>query len=148
MRPNYANIDAEGNVQNIFYSTIKPMGPIPIKDAPFEAQRMAKLYDLKIYIDQKTSEYKSKYPNIEVESFKEKASEAVKVVKVDYDLPLTETPTLSELTGWTTIASRNALADSVYEKFSESLATEATGVQLRDAIKAATTQAELDSINW
>lgn len=111
----------------------------------FDELKAEKLNNLKIKTDKLYQEYLLKYPDVEVASFQNKASESALVMS-DNNIALSLTPYLSALTGNTTIENRNALAFAVNAKVIEMVLLESNAVTLRDAIKKATTMEELETI--
>ncbi len=89
--------------------------------------------------------YLSKYPEIEIDSFKEKAKETA-LVMLDNNVALEQTPYLSGLTGNTSIEARNTLAFAVNAKVQETAQLEAYAVSKRDEIKVCTTIEELEAV--
>lgn len=125
-------------------------------EAEIEAQRIAslptleKLKELKIVelnnkVNAQHKAYLSKYPEIEIESFKEKARETALVI-ADNNIPLSQTPYLAKLIGNTTIEARNSLAFAIDVKIQETAQVESYAVNTRDLIKACETAEELEAI--
>ena len=108
--------------------------------------KIEKLDDLKAYIDERYQSYITKYPEVEVQSFKDKAQEAALIEK-DANTPLEDTPYLPALAS-NDIDARNALADAISAKVNEVAQLEALGSNLRDRINSATTVDELEAITW
>ncbi|WP_419258520.1 hypothetical protein [Campylobacter fetus] len=89
--------------------------------------------------------YLKKYPEIEQQSFTQKAQESFKVI-ANIDTPLNDTPYLANLTN-NNKAKRDELAINVNAKVVYITALEAFGVAKRDEIKAATSIANLNKIS-
>uniref|UniRef100_UPI0013D3CFAB hypothetical protein n=1 Tax=Campylobacter fetus TaxID=196 RepID=UPI0013D3CFAB len=89
--------------------------------------------------------YLAKYPEIEQQSFTQKAQEAFKVV-VNNEVALSDTPYLANLVN-NDKAKRDELAIKVNAKAVYITALEAFGVAKRDEIKAATSIANLNKIS-
>ena len=89
--------------------------------------------------------YLAKYPEIEQQSFTQKAQEAFKVV-ADSEVALSDTPYLANLVN-NDKAKRDELAINVNAKVVYITALEAFGVTKRDEIKAATSIANLNKIS-
>ena len=112
----------------------------------FEQQKQDKLDELNAYVNEKLNLYLAKYPEVEVQSFTQKANESSMVI-TDNNTPLTLTPYLSALTNNDLIA-RKELANAVQAKVLENAQLEAFAVATRDAIKACTTEEELNNVTW
>jgi len=113
---------------------------------PFSYRINEKLKALNDFVNAQFTAYLSKYPEVEIESFKTKAAEA-NLVMADENTPLVATPYLSALTQ-NVLSARNQLAQDVYAKVVENASLEAFAVGTRDAIKACETQEALDAIVW
>ena len=125
-------------------------------EAEIEAQRIASLPSLEDAIalkikslNEKVNEqykaYLSKYPEIEIESFKNKANESALVI-ADNNIALSQTPYLTKLTGNTTIEARNSLAFAVDVKIQETAQLESYAVTKREEIKACKNIEDLELI--
>lgn len=91
--------------------------------------------------------YLRNYPDVEINSFGIKHTEAMKV-RQDSNVALEETPMLTSLTANGTIEERNTLANSVLAKIDELVAMEKAVADTRARILAATTEQELADIIW
>ena len=109
-----------------------------------EEVKEAKLAELKAHCDAKFKDYLSKYPEVEVDSFKVKAAEANLVAK-DLNTDLLDTPYLSELTGYDK-ETRNAWALATLAKIKEAAQLELFGATKRTEIKACTTVEEVNAV--
>lgn len=103
--------------------------------------KIAKLNENLNYVYEK---YIGQYPEVEVRTFEQKARECF-LIKADPNTPLDKTPMLCALVGDNKEA-RNTLAGQVYEKVAANARIETWGVTQRDAIKAATSEEELEAI--
>ena len=104
-----------------------------------------KIQKAKEHMDELYRRYLKKYPEVERQSFKDKAREAALVMKnkaSNIDTPLEDTPYLSALTA-NDVTARDALAEAIDAKIKEYAALEAQGYALRDTIKNATKVNEL-----
>lgn len=111
----------------------------------FEEAKALKLTALNDKVNSIFNAYVSKYPEVEVQSFTKKAQESASVL-ADNTTPMSLTPYLAALTNNDSVA-RNLLAEAVNAKVLENAQLEAWAVVTRDAIKACTTQEELDAIS-
>ena len=111
----------------------------------FEELKELKILELNSKVNEQYSAYLSKYPEIEIESFKEKARETALVI-ADNSIALSQTPYLTKLTGNTTIEARNSLAFAIDMKIQETAQIESYAVSTRDLIKACETEEELEVI--
>lgn len=113
---------------------------------PFEQLKQEKLEALNTYVNEKFTAYLAKYPEVEVQSFTKKATEA-SMVLADNATPMTLTPYLAALTN-NDFTARNILAKNISDKVLENAQLEAFAVATRDAIKACTTEEELNNVTW
>ena len=90
------------------------------------------------------AEYLRKYPDLEQNTFSQKANEAFKV-KTNENTPLNETPFLTFLAG-ENLEARNALAQAVIAKVAYITKFESFCVEKRDAIKACNSIEEIRDI--
>ena len=110
-----------------------------------EELKELKITELNNKVNVQYKAYLSKYPDIEIESFKEKAKETALVI-ADNNIALTQTPYLTKLTQNTSIEARNSLAFAVDTKIQETAQLESYAVSTRDLIKACETVEELEAI--
>lgn len=110
----------------------------------FEQQKQEKLESLNAHVNEQFKSYLAKYPEVEVQSFTQKAQESALVLS-DENTPLTLTPYLSALTN-NDLTARKELANAVQAKVLENAQIEAFAVKTRDAIKACTTVEELEKV--
>jgi hypothetical protein len=146
----YLRLDENGNLKS--FST--ESGDIAINESlkkyfkfganVLETFKKLKLKEVKECIDNKYKEYLAKYPEVEVDSFQNKAKEAL-LVKKDSNTALEDTPYLSALAN-NTMDARNALADAVNNKIVEAAQLESNGVALRDSVLNATTIEDVKNI--
>ena len=101
-----------------------------------EGIKLRAIESLNNNVDKIYKEYLTQYPELEQDSFSQKATEAFKVIK-NTSLDLSETPYLAMLTGGESIELRNALATAVNEKVKFVTSLETFAVSKRDEIKAA-----------
>lgn len=109
-----------------------------------EELKILKIEELNSKVNREYRAYLAKYPEIEVESFKNKANEASLVME-NNQIPLASTPYLSKLAS-NDITTRNDIALAVDTKMTETAQIEAQAVAIRDAIKSCTTLEELEAI--
>lgn len=112
----------------------------------FEQQKQEKLEALNSYVNEQFKAYLEKYPDVEVQSFTKKATEA-SMVLADNATPMTLTPYLAALTN-NDFTARNILAKNISDKVLENAQLEAFAVATRDAVKACTTEDELNNVTW
>ena len=112
----------------------------------FEQEKQEKIEALNAYVNEKFTAYLAKYPEVEVQSFTKKATEA-SMVLADNATPMTLTPYLAALTN-NDFTARNILAKNISDKVLENAQLEAFAVATRDAIKACTTEEELNNVTW
>lgn len=110
-----------------------------------EELKKLKIGDLNENINRAYKEYLSRYPEVEIRSFEQKAKEAF-LAMADNETPLEKTPLLVALVGQDK-TKRNLLASQVFEKVKENATLEAWGVITRDAIKAAESEQALNAIS-
>ena len=116
-----------------------------IAERTFSNNKALKLTELNDKVNGIFQAYLAKYPEVEVQSFTKKAQESASVL-ADNTTPMSLTPYLAALTNNDSVA-RNLLAEAVNAKVLENAQLEAWAVVTRDAIKACTTQGELDAIS-
>ena len=110
-----------------------------------EELKSQKIAELNNKVNEQYMTYLSKYPEIEIESFKDKAKETA-LVMADNNIALSQTPYLTKLTGNTTIEARNSLAFAIDVKIQETAQIESYAVSTRDLIKACETAEEIEAI--
>lgn len=110
-----------------------------------EQLKSQKISELNAQMNMQYKEYLSKYPEIEIESFKEKARETALVI-ADNSIPLSQTPYLTKLTQNTTIEERNSLAFAIDVKIQETAQIESYSANVRDLIKSCETVEEIEAI--
>lgn len=156
----YIRIDNSGVVNVI--SNVQFEGAIEIQDhvvieigmiykngvftKTFEQEKQEKIEALNAYVNEKFTAYLAKYPEVEVQSFTKKATEA-SMVLADNATIMTLTPYLAALTN-NDFTARNILAKNISDKVLENAQLEAFAVAIRDAIKACTTVEDLEKITW
>jgi len=148
MMTKFFEYDEALNIVAIYDSKKQNTIELPIAYAKYsnilDAVKAYKITLIKEKFDKAYRNYISKYPEVEVASFKDKATEAAKVIK-DPDTTLEDTPYLSALTDYDK-DKRNALAKIIDKKIKEVATLEKYASEKRDEIKACNTLEELERV--
>lgn len=133
----------EGFAKQIGAVLAKDSDTVPPVSISLSESRQQKLQALKAWHDAQIETMKAKYSQAEIDSFLDKRNEAM-AWRVNNTAP---TPYIDAMSGGNSTV-RTVLLNAILAKVDATAQLEALVLSKRDAIEAATNQAELDAIVW